>query len=92
MFSEPSSLLLHRYGYPETNNSSQQLTILLQPTAAKVADVFGRVELILLSIVFYTVGTIVEACATTLEAFAAGAVIYQVRYTLMKSWPVSNIV
>ncbi|KAJ5791284.1 uncharacterized protein N7518_008295 [Penicillium psychrosexuale] len=52
-----------------------------QPTAAKVADVFGRVELILLSIVFYTVGTIVEACATTLEAFAAGAVIYQIGYT-----------
>lgn len=28
-----------------------------QPTAAKIADVFGRVEVILLSIVFYTVGT-----------------------------------
>lgn len=27
-----------------------------QPTAAKIADVFGRVEVILLSIVFYTVG------------------------------------
>lgn len=27
-----------------------------QPTAAKIADVFGRVEVIILSIVFYTVG------------------------------------
>ncbi|KAE8353486.1 major facilitator superfamily domain-containing protein [Aspergillus coremiiformis] len=27
-----------------------------QPTAAKIADVFGRVELILLSVVFYTIG------------------------------------
>ncbi|KAJ5964753.1 uncharacterized protein N7479_004629 [Penicillium vulpinum] len=52
-----------------------------QPTAAKIADVFGRVELILVSIVFYTVGTIVEACATSVEGFAAGAVIYQIGYT-----------
>ncbi|KAJ5486479.1 hypothetical protein N7530_000779 [Penicillium desertorum] len=52
-----------------------------QPTAAKVADVFGRVELILVSIVFYTVGTIVESCALTLSGFAAGAVIYQIGYT-----------
>lgn len=68
-----------------------------QPTAAKIADVFGRVEVILLSIVFYTVGmnrdvihgffpiysdhrlgTIVEACADNVEAFAAGGVIFQV--------------
>lgn len=66
-----------------------------QPTAAKIADVFGRVEVILLSIVFYTVGmirdfprplsssdgslgTIVEACATNVQAFAAGGVIFQV--------------
>jgi hypothetical protein len=27
-----------------------------QPTAAKIADVFGRIELIILSVVFYTVG------------------------------------
>ncbi|KGO73837.1 Major facilitator superfamily domain, general substrate transporter [Penicillium italicum] len=52
-----------------------------QPTAAKIADVFGRVELILVSILFYTVGTIVEATSTSVEAFAAGAVIYQIGYT-----------
>ncbi|CAI7648090.1 Major facilitator superfamily domain general substrate transporter [Penicillium manginii] len=52
-----------------------------QPTAAKIADVFGRVELILVSIVFYTVGTIVETFATNVEAFSAGAVIYQIGYT-----------
>ncbi|KAJ5502991.1 hypothetical protein N7463_005865 [Penicillium fimorum] len=54
-----------------------------QPTSAKVADVFGRVELILVSILFYTVGTIVEACATSVEGFAAGAVIYQIGYTII---------
>ncbi|RAL06700.1 putative siderochrome-iron transporter Sit1 [Aspergillus homomorphus CBS 101889] len=53
----------------------------IQPTAAKIADVFGRPELIVLSIVFYTVGTIVEACSRTVEQFTAGAVLYQVGYT-----------
>ncbi|KAE8330077.1 major facilitator superfamily domain-containing protein [Aspergillus sergii] len=52
-----------------------------QPTAAKIADVFGRVELILLSVFFYTIGTIVEACADNVETFCAGAVLYQVGYT-----------
>jgi SIT family siderophore-iron:H+ symporter-like MFS transporter len=53
---------------------------MFQPTAAKIADVFGRAELILVSIVFYTVGTVVETCAKNIETFAAGAVIYQVRW------------
>ncbi|KAL5356819.1 major facilitator superfamily domain-containing protein [Aspergillus floccosus] len=52
-----------------------------QPTAAKIADVFGRIELIILSVVFYTVGTIVEAAATNMPTFCAGAVLYQVGYT-----------
>ncbi|OGM50769.1 siderochrome-iron transporter (Sit1) [Aspergillus bombycis] len=52
-----------------------------QPTAAKIADVFGRVELILLSVFFYTIGTIVEACADDVQTFCAGAVLYQVGYT-----------
>ena len=49
-----------------------------QPTAAKIADVFGRVELILVSVVFYTVGTIVETFSNDVQSFSAGAVIYQV--------------
>lgn len=28
----------------------------IQPTAAKIADVFGRVELVLISIFFYVIG------------------------------------
>ncbi|KAK1764300.1 siderochrome-iron transporter [Phialemonium atrogriseum] len=54
-----------------------------QPTAAKVADVFGRVELICLSIFFYIIGTIVEAVATDIETFAGGAIIYQIGYTMV---------
>lgn len=52
-----------------------------QPTAARIADVFGRVELILLSVVFYTVGTIVEATANNVQTFAGGSVLYQIGYT-----------
>ncbi|KAJ5674996.1 Major facilitator superfamily domain general substrate transporter [Penicillium maclennaniae] len=52
-----------------------------QPTAAKIADVFGRIELIIVSILFYTVGTIVETFAKIVETFCAGAVIYQIGYT-----------
>src|SRR5271156_2966234 len=52
-----------------------------QPTAAKIADVFGRVELIFISVVFYVVGTIIEATATNVQAFAGGSVLYQVGYT-----------
>ncbi|KAJ5310633.1 uncharacterized protein N7443_003094 [Penicillium atrosanguineum] len=52
-----------------------------QPTAAKIADVFGRIELIIVSIFFYTLGTIIETFAKNMETFCAGAVIYQIGYT-----------
>ncbi|KAF2194237.1 ferrichrome-type siderophore transporter [Zopfia rhizophila CBS 207.26] len=52
-----------------------------QPTAAKIADVFGRVELIIVSVFFYVLGTIVEAACHNVESFSAGAVLYQVGYT-----------
>ncbi|KAJ6440299.1 siderochrome-iron transporter (Sit1) [Purpureocillium lavendulum] len=52
-----------------------------QPTSAKIADVFGRMELLMLSILFYVVGTIVDATADGVKAFSAGAVLYQVGFT-----------
>ncbi|KAF2014847.1 siderochrome-iron transporter-like protein Sit1 [Aaosphaeria arxii CBS 175.79] len=52
-----------------------------QPTAAKIADVFGRVEVLFVSIFFYTLGSIVEASSSNVESFAAGAVLYQIGYT-----------
>ncbi|KAJ4353159.1 ferrioxamine B transporter [Ascochyta clinopodiicola] len=54
-----------------------------QPTAAKIADVFGRVEVVLVSIFFYVLGTIVEAVSSNVESFSAGAVFYQIGYTTM---------
>ncbi|KAL3423962.1 major facilitator superfamily transporter [Phlyctema vagabunda] len=55
-----------------------------QPIAGKVADVFGRVELLYFSIFFYVLGTIVEAAATNIQAFAAGSVLYQLGYTVVQ--------
>jgi SIT family siderophore-iron:H+ symporter-like MFS transporter len=52
-----------------------------QPTAARIADVFGRVELIIVSVFFYTIGTIVEATAKNVQTFAGGSVLYQTGYT-----------
>ncbi|KAF4956341.1 hypothetical protein FGADI_3918 [Fusarium gaditjirri] len=54
-----------------------------QPTAGKIADVFGRVELICISVFFYTIGTVIEAAAKNLDTYSAGAVIYQIGYTMI---------
>ncbi|KAF5689620.1 MFS SIT siderophore-iron:H+ symporter [Fusarium denticulatum] len=54
-----------------------------QPTAGKIADVFGRVELICISVFFYTIGTVIEAAAQNLDTYSAGAVIYQIGYTMI---------
>ncbi|TRM61350.1 major facilitator superfamily domain-containing protein [Schizophyllum amplum] len=52
-----------------------------QPTLAKLMDVFGRFEVLVVSIVFYLIGTIVEASSTNVQAFAGGAILYQIGYT-----------
>ncbi|PKS12083.1 hypothetical protein jhhlp_001379 [Lomentospora prolificans] len=54
-----------------------------QPTSAKIADVFGRVELICASVFFYILGTIVEAAAKDIATFAGGSIIYQIGYTMI---------
>ncbi|KAJ5266456.1 hypothetical protein N7478_009264 [Penicillium angulare] len=52
-----------------------------QPAAARVADVFGRFELVAVSMVFYLIGTAIESCATSIEMFSMGTVLYQLGYT-----------
>ena len=47
-----------------------------QPTAAKIADVCGHVELVIVSVFFYVIGTIIEATANNVQTFAGGAVLY----------------
>jgi len=54
-----------------------------QPTAGKIADVFGRLELVCCSVFFYVLGTVIEAVAENVDTFCAGAIIYQVGYTMI---------
>lgn len=54
-----------------------------QPTGAKLADIFGRVELLVFSVFCYTIGTIIEAASENVGTFCAGSVIYQIGYTLV---------
>ncbi|KAK0643402.1 major facilitator superfamily domain-containing protein [Cercophora newfieldiana] len=52
-----------------------------QPTAGRMSDLFGRVELVCLSVGLYIVGTIIETKANGVPMFAVGALIYQIGYT-----------
>ncbi|GAA6003445.1 hypothetical protein JCM10207_000337 [Rhodosporidiobolus poonsookiae] len=53
------------------------------PAYSKIADTFGRCEVILFSVVFYCIGTIVEATSTGVASFAAGAVLFTFGYAAM---------
>lgn len=52
-----------------------------QPTYARLSDYFGRLELFVVAILFYFMGTIVESQAYDIQRFAAGAVLYQIGYS-----------
>ncbi|KAI3405283.1 ARN1 [Candida oxycetoniae] len=52
-----------------------------QPVYARLSDVFGRLELFIVSILFYVVGTIIECQSPTINAYVAGAVLYQIGYS-----------
>lgn len=52
-----------------------------QPTIARLTDVYGRMELLTVSIIFFVVGTIVESQAYDVQKFAGGAILYQIGYT-----------
>lgn len=56
-----------------------------QPTAAKLADIFGRVELVAFSVLLYVVGTVIEAAAKNVSTFAGGSVIFQVGQSMIKA-------
>ncbi|CAG8877804.1 unnamed protein product [Penicillium nalgiovense] len=56
-----------------------------QPTAAKIADIFGRVELVTFSVFLYVVGTVVEAVAKNVSTYAGGSVIFQVGQSMIKA-------
>jgi MFS transporter, SIT family, siderophore-iron:H+ symporter len=69
--------------FPAVNVLRSVIAAAAQPTSARIADVFGRVELICASVLFYVVGTAVEAAAGDLATFAGGSVLYQVGFTMI---------
>lgn len=52
-----------------------------QPVYARLSDVFGRLELFIVAVLFYVVGTIIESQSPTINAYVAGAVLYQIGYS-----------
>ncbi|CAK7910001.1 siderophore iron transporter Arn1p [[Candida] anglica] len=52
-----------------------------QPTYARLCDRFGRIELFVVSILFYALGTVIESQAYDVQRFAGGAVLYQIGYS-----------
>ncbi|KAF2827277.1 putative transporter [Ophiobolus disseminans] len=51
------------------------------PLVARLSDVFGRLPMVIMSIMFYILGTIIDAKSQNVQSFSAGAVIYQVGFT-----------
>lgn len=52
-----------------------------QPTYARLSDRFGRLELTIVSLVFYAVGTVIQSQAYDINRFAGGAVLYQAGFS-----------
>ncbi|CCD26833.1 siderophore transporter NDAI_0I02650 [Naumovozyma dairenensis CBS 421] len=48
---------------------------------ARASDIFGRLTMLIIAILFYVVGTIIESQATNVARFTAGGCFYQVGYT-----------
>ncbi|KAI5868707.1 MFS transporter [Durotheca rogersii] len=57
------------------------LAAAIQPAYARVADKFGRVELLSFAVVFYTVGTITCSASNDVNAFTAGQLLWQIGYS-----------
>lgn len=75
-----ASFNLHSY-LATINVLRSVVAVAVQPTAAKIADVFGRFEVVAVSTVLYTIGIAVEASASGVKTFCVGAVVYQIGYT-----------
>lgn len=60
------------------------VAVAAQPTAAKIADVFGRVELVGFSTFLYVIGTAVVASSKNISTYAGGSVIFKCGQSMLK--------
>lgn len=75
-----ASFSLHSY-LATINVLRSVVAVAAQPTAAKVADIFGRFEVVAASTVLYTLGIAIESTAGSVELFCLGSILYQIGYT-----------
>lgn len=75
-----ASFNLHSY-LATINVLRSVVAVAAQPTAAKIADVFGRFEVVVASTIFYVLGMAIESTATSVYVFCAGGIVYQIGYT-----------
>ncbi|KAL7945004.1 ferrioxamine B transporter [Trichoderma barbatum] len=75
-----SSFSLHSY-LATINLLRSVVAVAVQPTAAKIADVFGRFEVVAASTLFYVAGMLIESTSGSVYAFCAGTITYQIGYT-----------
>ncbi|KAF5622979.1 SIT1-transporter of the bacterial siderophore ferrioxamine B [Fusarium sp. NRRL 52700] len=54
----------------------------IQPSVARLTDVFGRIEIFTLAVVFSLVGTIIQTFSADIETFAGGAVLHSLGYRI----------
>ncbi|KAJ4376058.1 ferrioxamine B transporter [Neocucurbitaria cava] len=59
------------------------IAVAAQPGAARIADIFGRIQLLILSVCFYSIGTAIQAASTKVTTFAVGTVLYKLGYTVV---------
>lgn len=52
-----------------------------QPAFAKLSDYFGRISVLVFSVLFWGVGNVIQATANNVGQFSAGAVLYQFAFT-----------
>ena len=52
-----------------------------QPVYARLSDVFGRLELFIVAVLFYVVGTIIEGQSPNINAYVAGSVLHTCGYS-----------
>lgn len=66
------------------NTISSVVAAAALPTGAKISDVFGRLELFLVALLFHVLGNIVCASANNLATLSGGVVLYTIGYAMIQ--------
>ncbi|KOS22462.1 Siderophore iron transporter 1 [Escovopsis weberi] len=75
-----ASFSMHSY-LATINVLRSVVAVAVQPTAAKIADIFGRFEVVIVSTAFYVSGMMIEATSTSVYVFCFGTILYQIGFT-----------